>query len=238
MSLRSRIEQSEGLATVLARLAGAYLGFCDRTIRWQTEGLDELAEAVAQGPVVIVMWHERSIMAALHWPFRDHALSSLYAKSPIGRVSGALQRSRGLQAIEMSDKTTNIAASRMILKRVKAGVSVGLTGDGPLGPARVMQDAPLDWARVTGVPVFGYAFATSRGRQLSTWDRMRLPYPWGRGARAYARFSRPLSRKMRPEELEAWRADFAAFLTTLTDHCDTLAGARITSPPVPKSPKD
>ena len=90
--------------------------------------MDELRAALADGPVLLIMWHSRSVMGALHWPVADAPLSSLYDRSPIGRVSGALQRRVGLQPMEMSRKLSNRAASRTVLKRVKDGVSIGMTG--------------------------------------------------------------------------------------------------------------
>ncbi|MEO1641646.1 MAG: DUF374 domain-containing protein [Pseudomonadota bacterium] len=224
MSLRRRIEKSERLAAVLARVARAYLAFCDRTTRWHVEGLAALEAALANGPVLLVMWHERSLMAALHWPVAAGPLSSLYAKSPVGRVSGALQRSRGLQAMEMSDKTSNVAASRQILKRVKAGVSIGMTGDGPLGPALELNNAPLEWARVTGIPVFCYAFSTTRHRRLSTWDRMMVPKPFGRGAKVFARFGGEVPKRMSAEEMAALQSAVSAFVSATTAQADSAIG--------------
>ena len=219
-SLRRRIENSERLAAMLAGIAGSYLAFCDRTTRWHVEGQDELEAALRDGPVLLVMWHERSIMGALHWPVKAGPLSSLYANSPIGRVSGALQRRVGLQPMQMDDKVSNIVASRQILRRVRDGVSIGLTGDGPLGPALVLKDAPLEWARVTGMPVFAYAFATTRARQLDSWDKMIVPKPFGKGAKVFARFDRDVPRKMDAAETEAMRESLAAFLTQTQNHAD------------------
>lgn len=221
-SLRRKIENSERLAALLAGIAGSYLAFCDRTTRWQVEGQDALEASLRDGPVLLVMWHERSIMGALHWPVKAGPLSSLYANSPIGRVSGALQRRVGLQPMQMSDKQSNIAASRQVLQRVRDGVSIGLTGDGPLGPALVLKDAPLEWARVTGMPVFAYAFATTKGRRLDSWDNMILPRPWGKGAKVFVRFDQEVPRKTGSDETEVLRADLARFLNEVTSRADSL----------------
>ena len=222
MSLRKRIEHSERLAAVLAWLAGGYLALCNRTTRWQVEGLDDLQKALAEGPVLLVMWHERSVMGALHWPVTDGPLSSLYDASPIGRVSGALQRRVGLQSMQMSRKTTNLAASRIVLKRVRDGVSIGMTGDGPLGPALAVKDAPLEWARVAGVPVFCYAFATTRGRRLNTWDRMLVPRMFGQGAKVFARFKGDIPRKLPDPARDALREDLRTFMDATSARADAL----------------
>lgn len=222
MSLRKRIEHSERLASLLAWLAGSYLALCNRTTRWRVEGLDDLRTALAEGPVLLVMWHERSVMGALHWPVADGPLSSLYDASPIGRVSGALQRRVGLQSMQMSRKTGNLAASRIVLKRVREGVSIGMTGDGPLGPARAVKDAPLEWARITGVPVFCYAFATNRGRRLNSWDRMLVPRMFGQGAVVFARFSSAIPRKPDDATRERLREDLRRFMEATTAQADAL----------------
>ncbi len=224
MSLRKRIEKSQLLATFFAACAGSYLAFCNRTTKWQVEGLDELQEALNEGPVLLVMWHSRSVMGALHWPVKMGPLSSLYDRSPIGRISGALQRRVGLQPIEMSRKKSNMAASRIVLQRVKDGVSIGMTGDGPLGPARAIKDAPMDWAKVTGMPVFCYAFSTTRGRRLASWDQMLIPYPFGKGAYAYRRFGRLIPRKADPMQVESTRAEFQNWMDETTRAVDASLG--------------
>ena len=231
MSLRQRLERSTLLAGLLARLVWLYLGLCHRTIRWQVDGRSSLAADLARGPVLLVCWHGRSLMAPLHWPVAAGPLSSLHDASPIGRVSGALQRLCGLQPMEMAQGTSNRAASRMILRRVREGVSIGLTGDGPLGPAGRMKDAPLEWARVTGMPVWGYAFGCARHRRLSTWDRMLFPRPFGQGRVVFARWDNTLSRQATPDEIEAARQSLAAFLDDLGNEADKALQPRTTGRP-------
>lgn len=224
MNFRNRIEHSTTLAWVLSGIVGTYLSIVEKTTRWQVQGEDDLRAALAEGPVVIVMWHTRSLMGASHWPKGVGTLSSLYAASPIGRVSGALQRRCGLQPIEMADNTSNIAASRVVLGRAKAGISIGLTGDGPLGPALELKDAPLEWARSTRLPVFAYAFSSNKARTLDTWDDMMMPLPFGRGAKVYLRLSEPLTRKPDAATASNQRASLASLLSQAIEEADTLAG--------------
>lgn len=226
MSLRKRIEKSETLAALLAGIAGRYLAFCNRTTNWKVEGLEALEADLENGPVLLVMWHSRSIMGALHWPVAAGPLSSLYDRSPIGRISGALQRRVGLQPMEMSKRRSNLAASRIVLKRVREGVSIGMTGDGPLGPALAFKDAPLEWARVTGMPVYGYAFSTTKGQRLKSWDQMLVPRPYGTGAVVFVRFSGEIPRKPSDIAREELREALTTFLNDLTAQADSLAGVR------------
>ena len=196
MKFRKRIQNSRRLAWLLAAGVGAYLGLCQRTTRWDVQGLDQLKADLRDGPVLLLMWHGRSLMGPIHWPVETAPLSSLFDASPIGRVSGALQRRRGLHPMEMSDNTSNLAASRKVLRRVREGVSIGMTGDGPLGPALVLKDAPLEWARVMKRPVYAYAFATKRHRILKTWDDMMFPLPFTKGRVVFKRFDGDVTQKM------------------------------------------
>jgi lysophospholipid acyltransferase (LPLAT)-like uncharacterized protein len=207
VNFRKRLESSDLLAGLLGRMVAGYLRLCNRTTRWTHVGRDDLQQALAQGPVVLVLWHEFSLMAPVHWPVKHGQLSSLRDTSPIGMVSGAVQARFGLDPMAMSAKMSNRAASREILRRVQAGKSIGLTGDGPLGPVHLVKDAALDWARATGCPVFTYAYATRRHKRLNTWDRIILPLPFTRGVSVYQRWAAAVPR----------RADHAALVTLRTD---------------------
>jgi lysophospholipid acyltransferase (LPLAT)-like uncharacterized protein len=221
-TLRRRIARSPGVAAGLAWAIALWLRFCRATTRWQVEGEADLRAALAKGPVILVLWHECTMLAPVDWPRDAGPLSSLRDTSPVGQVSGAVQARFGLLPMAMSGTAQNRNASRQILRRVAEGVSIGLTGDGPLGPARVLKDAPLDWARATGVPVFLYAFGTRRHRRLGTWDRMILPLPFTRGVRLFRRWSDGLPR--RPDDMAALRADLTAALNQLTDQAAARAG--------------
>ncbi len=218
MTFRHRIEHSRALAWFLAWLIGSYLALCQATTRWDYRGVDALRADTADGPVLILMWHGRSLMGPFHWPKGVGQLSSLYDASPIGRVSGALQRRRGLRPMEMSDKMSNLAASRTILRRVREGVSIGMTGDGPLGPALVMKDAPLEWARVMKRPVYAYAYSVKRHRILGSWDSMMLPLPFTKGAVVFERFDGTVVDKLD----ETARDAFTRLLNQAVDAADEI----------------
>ena len=212
MKFRKRLESSDFLAGLLGRVVAGYLRMCNRTTRWTHIGVDELHAALAQGPVVLVLWHEFSLMAPVHWPVKHGQLSSLRDTSPIGMVSGAVQARFGLDPMAMSAKMSNRAASREILRRVQQGKSIGLTGDGPLGPVHVVKDAALDWARATGCPVFVYAYGAKRHRRLKTWDNMLLPLPFTRGVSLYQHWQTDVPRRADDATLALLRADLKSAL--------------------------
>jgi len=221
-SLRRRLETSPMMAAVVARLVGSYLRFCNWTIRWDVEGLDGLKADLESGPILLVMWHGRSLMGPVHWPVKNGQLTSLYATSVVGRISGAMQKQFGLRPMRMSDTKSNLIASRAVLKRVREGVSIGMTADGPSGPVLEVKNAPLDWARAMQQPVWFYSFKTSRGRHLKTWDNMWVPSPFGRGRIVFQKWDVAMPRKAQPDALESLRASFADALKKTTKVSDGL----------------
>lgn len=224
MSLRKRLENSEWLAEITGRVIGGYLSLCTKTTTWDYEGLDALKAALSEGPVLVMTWHSRSAMGSMHWPSDVAPLAALHNTSPIGRVTGAMQRASGLQPIRMSHNMSNIAASRAILKSVKGGMSMALTGDGPKGPPRKLKDAPLEWARVTGIPIFCYAFSTTRGRRIKSWDTMLLPKTFGKGACIFRQFDQQVPRKLDDDGREKLRQDVQRFMDETTADVDRLLG--------------
>ena len=236
MNLRRRIESSDLLAGLLGRLVAGYLRLCNATTRWTRIGHDDLHVALAQGPVVLVLWHEFSLMAPVHWPVQHGQLSSLRDTSPIGMVSGAVQARFGLDPVAMSAKMSNRAASREILRRVQQGKSIGLTGDGPLGPVHVVKDAALDWARATGCPVFIYAYAVNRHKLLKTWDRMVLPLPFTQGVSVYQRWQSEVPRRVNDVTLAILKADLQQALDRVAISARTGAEPIRTATTAPTGP--
>ena len=223
VSFRKRLEKSKTMAWLLGFTARLYFGLTYRTTHWKVEGLDDLRAALADGPVILIVWHSRLLLGPYHWPLADGQLSTIHTRSPIGRVVGALQKQLGLAPFEMNEKHSNVATSRQIMKRVKDGVSIGITADGPEGPALVLKDPPIDWARATGRPVFSYAFATRRARRVNSWDRLLVPLPFTTGSCVFARFSHDVPRKMTAEESSLLRDELQLFLQQTKDRADRLA---------------
>jgi lysophospholipid acyltransferase (LPLAT)-like uncharacterized protein len=216
-TLRRRIEQSAFAAWAPAMLIGCYLRFVNRTTHWQGEGVEALRQDLAQGPVLLVLWHQHLLMAPAHWPLGDGPLTSIHDASPIGRAAAALQRHFGLQPMKIERHASNLRASREVLRRTRAGTSIGITADGPRGPAFAVKDAPLDWARAVGCPVHTYAFSHSRQRELSTWDNMVLPRPFGRGRFVFRRWPESPARRPELAEQERLRASLTALLNETAD---------------------
>tara|TARA_B110000503_G_scaffold139645_1_gene228511 strand:+ start:130 stop:810 length:681 start_codon:yes stop_codon:yes gene_type:complete len=217
-----QIKGSARLARALATVVGWYLRVCIITSRWTVEGVEALKSDLADGPVLCVLWHGRLLMIAPHWPRDAGSLSCLHDTAPIGRVAGALQAYFGLQPIKMSAHQSNIVASRTVMKRTRAGVSIGITADGPVGPGYVVKDAPLEWARTIQRPIYGYAFSMHRHKILGSWDKMMLPLPFSNGSVVFERMNVTVPRRADTQEIEAARTAMQTGLDSVTARADHL----------------
>ena len=64
---------------------------------------------------------------------------------------------------------------------VRDGAICVLTPDGPRGPARHMAAGPVAMAQLTGAAIVPVAWASARCWRANSWDRLRIPKPFGRG---------------------------------------------------------
>jgi lysophospholipid acyltransferase (LPLAT)-like uncharacterized protein len=112
-------------------------------------------------------------------PMRAHVLVSRHRD---GRFIGAVVRRFRLEMVHASTRRGGATGLRVLLRVLRGGDMVVITPDGPRGPARRAAPGVAQLAAVSGLPVLPCAARTLNGRVLRrSWDRMRLPLPFGRG---------------------------------------------------------
>ena len=79
----------------------------------------------------------------------------------------------------MRGSTTDgsVAALREAVRAGRAGSDLGLTPDGPRGPARVAQPGCVALAKLLSIPIVPLACGASREWQARSWDRFSIPKP-------------------------------------------------------------
>ena len=224
MSIRRRIEQWDWPPRLLSRLLAGWLRLCFATTRWERPGLDDLTEDLAQGPVLVVLWHQRLMIGPLAWPLEQADIHTLRDPSPAGRLSSETQTRLGLKPVMMREGGGNIAASRRVLKLLRAGQSLALTADGPRGPARQAKEAPVEWARVSGRPVYLFSWSARRFWKLGSWDGLMIPLPFTRGVYGYRRWPVEMPRRLDEAGRQEMQAALSRALDEWTAETDRRAG--------------
>lgn len=173
---------------LLARLLGGYLAFAIRTTRWTLDGQEHLAQYGAGIPAVFAFWHEflplmpSLVLFARRLPqYRDMTVHTLVSHHRDGRFIGEVVRRFHIHPVLGSTSRGGATGLRALLKLLARGDIIGLTPDGPRGPRRIAASGVAQLAALAEVPVVPCAARTTRRVVLSTWDRMPVPLPFGRG---------------------------------------------------------
>jgi lysophospholipid acyltransferase (LPLAT)-like uncharacterized protein len=176
-----RFLRSDLLRRIACWVTHCYIRFVYLTNRWRIEGCEWTRRYTREGRTfIVVFWHGRLLMMPLAW----HRLTSfhmLISAHRDGRIIAGAMTYFGIETIAGSTSRGGSAALRAILKRLKEGGCVGITPDGPRGPAMTVSIGTVNIARLAGVPIIPLTYATSRRRVLATWDRFHLALPFGRG---------------------------------------------------------
>jgi len=172
MSVSKRF-QAKAIAVVGYRLITA-LG---STLRWRTEGLDQLDRIKASGrQPIMAFWHGRILPATYY--FRRRGIVVITSENFDGEwIAGIIERF-GYGTARGSTSRGARKALRQLTRDIGAGRPVGFTLDGPRGPARVAQPGAVWLAKATGNPVLPFHLEADRSWTLDSWDRTQIPRPF------------------------------------------------------------
>lgn len=224
-SLGKKIANSRFVNRFVAKLLANYVRLVWITTRWESEGFDEMRTALKQGPIIVVLWHQRLLMAPYLFDLSAGRICSLTSEAKGGRMAGLVQTEFGFETIAMPKGEGGFSMSREVLRKMREGVSVGIAVDGTTGPARVAKTAPLLWARATGCPIFVAAFATKRHKIFdASWDQAMIAWPFNKGVRICERWTETVPRKVTESEMEELRQRLEVSLDEVTKCVDEKLG--------------
>lgn len=231
---RVRRKAEAGLHRLAVRLYGAWMALAWRTIRWEKLGIAPWEEALRAGsPFVMATWHGRLPMVPYVLDWHSLPFTVLAFEHPAARiVSHGLPR-LGIEVIEIPKRGSRRPAVMAALAAVRNGRCLGLTPDGPAGPAFEAKPGVIDIAARTGAPVVPISFSVRPRIVAKSWDRFILPLPFSRGT---IRMGAPIAipSRMDATTREAIRARVEAALDSLDADCDAAMGY----PPVPRDRTD
>ena len=217
---------------LLGWLIAHYIELVISTLRWRREN-EAPARAALDGPdgLIALFWHGRIVPAIACRPIlRDKPRRVMISLSPDGEfIALAAERLR-IPTIRGSSGRGGAAnkggavAFRQAMQVLASGGVMIMTPDGPRGPNAVMQLGPVQMARASGRPVFLMGLAVRPAIRLGSWDKGRVPLPFGRAALVLAG---PLGVAADADDtaLEAARADWEARLRVAQARAEALLEA-------------
>lgn len=165
------------LARLVARLIAAYVEILVRTCRFDGQ--------LTADAGVVVIWHEANVTGLVAALMRRSALphASFSTRGFRGIVITTLVEHFGGRVVPLPPEEDRAAArslSLLMARLATAGYSIGVTADGPFGPARVAKPGALLIARASGAPLITLAPGARPAIRLPRWDRHIVPLPFAR----------------------------------------------------------
>ncbi len=173
------------LARVVSRLGWAFLQFIAKTSRIHRHypaGVKELIRS--DKPFIYTFWHRYQLLNAyLH---KGEGVYVLVSQSRDGELIARALHHFGMKTVRGSSSRRAAGALLELIRRAKDGSRLAFTPDGPRGPLGSVHQGVIAVARETGLPVLALAWAGTRVKELSSWDRFLVPLPFARYHVAYS----------------------------------------------------
>jgi lysophospholipid acyltransferase (LPLAT)-like uncharacterized protein len=171
-SRRKRVE-----AAAISAIGYRLIAMLGATLRWRTEGLEQLDRIAASGRrPIMAFWHGRILPAAYY--FRRRGIVVITSENFDGEwIAGIIERF-GYGTARGSTSRGARRALRQLTRDMASGRAAGFTVDGPRGPARVAQPGAVWLAKATGNPVLPFHLEANRHWMLKSWDRTQIPKPY------------------------------------------------------------
>ena len=206
-------------------LLAAYARLVWRTSRFEIEGQDELRTAAKEhGAVILAIWHQRSVMSPYLAGLGPGEFCALTGHRAPARIAGAAHERFGWLTVPMPKSGPSFGAVRQVTRMMRNGVSIAIAVDGTGGPARQAKSFPIQWARVTGVPIFIATYSVRGFRLLNTWDRLVVPRPFTKGVIICRRWDAEIPNRLSDAETEELRRQLDKDLDALTEEADLRSG--------------
>ncbi|MGI9140209.1 MAG: lysophospholipid acyltransferase family protein [Gemmatimonadaceae bacterium] len=170
------------------RLAVALGGWLVRllasTWRYTVRNEEELQRMRAGGaPFIFSIWHGQ--LLPLIWHHRNQGVSILVSEHKDGELIARFAESIGYGTIRGSSTRGAAGALLGLVRALGEGKEVGITPDGPRGPACSYAPGAAVAASKAGALILPMAAHADRAWRLGSWDRFIIPQPFAKLTIAY-----------------------------------------------------
>lgn len=133
-------------------------------------------------PRLILVWHNRSFLSpeVFRRAFHPERIHCLISPSRAAAWEVALFDTFRLRSVRGSSSRRGVQAMRELVRALRNGMDVGISPDGPSGPACVVQPGAVRLARMAKAPLILCQSQCRQAVRLGTWDRHLIPLPFAR----------------------------------------------------------
>jgi lysophospholipid acyltransferase (LPLAT)-like uncharacterized protein len=147
-------------------------------------GEDEYLKLRREGKaVVFLVWHAKILIVPYF--FRRRHIMPLVSPSTDGEIAARIMDRWGYKILRGSGTHFMKSAWLEMKRELESGGEVIIVPDGPRGPDRKLKMGCIKLASETGAALVPFSFSASKGKNLNSWDRFLIFYPFSRIAAVY-----------------------------------------------------
>lgn len=167
--------------TLIAFFGYLYIQIIYRTSRWEYLDFDILDRYVkGEKPFIICFWHGRLLMMPVLWKY-SRPFKMLLSQHKDGLLISKILKYFNIDPVYGSTKRGGSEAIIELIRSSRKGMAIGITPDGPRGPAFTVSKGTIALAHWIHADLIPVSFATKHRKVLKTWDQFYLPLPFSRG---------------------------------------------------------
>jgi len=128
-------------------------------------------------------WHQHHVLCSgmmRSWIRRGFRACFLVSASVDGDVPARIASSWGADVIRGSANQTGALVLRDMQQKIRDGIAIVTTADGPNGPKYEFKPGAVLMARIGGTPLVPLACAADKAWYLDRWDDFMIPKPFAR----------------------------------------------------------
>lgn len=168
-------------ATAIGAIGYPTIRLLGMTWRYVISGGEHFGAITGAGrQPVMAFWHGR-ILPAMYY-FRHRGIVVITSDNFDGEWIANIIHRFGYFTARGSTSRNAARAALRAKRRMDEGHPVGVTVDGPRGPAQVAQPGALWLAKVTGNPILPFHVEAAAHWTARSWDATQIPRPFSRVA--------------------------------------------------------
>lgn len=144
-------------------------------VRWHNK---DVIDQYTQGTesCLISFWHENVLI--IPWLMRNQGLAAMVSDSRDGEYIARTGQAFGNKVIRGSSSKGATKATRAALRWLQQAKPMGITPDGPRGPAHQLQTGVLWLSALSARPIVPLHIEVTRQWRAKSWDGQKLPKPF------------------------------------------------------------
>jgi len=130
--------------------------------------------------VIFALWHGH--LLPLGYLYRGQSIHVLSSWHRDGEINARLMTGIGYGVVRGSTSRGSARGLIGMVSKLRQGFDIGITPDGPRGPARRVQQGIFYLSDKSGAPIVPLGLAARPATRMSSWDGFLVPWPFARVA--------------------------------------------------------